>query len=76
MENPIKNDDLEVPLFRKHPKWSFLVGKPMVVGYPYFGVPPLSRDWLCHENFSSKVRKVGIQESSGVKVEAGKLETL
>ena len=35
---------------QKHPKWSFLVGKPMVVGYQHFGKPPYiffgQNDWL------------------------------
>ena len=36
---------------QKHPKWSFLVGKPMVVGYHHFGKPPYIPEHSCTVHF-------------------------
>ena len=44
----------------KHPKWSFLVGKPMVVGYQHFRNPQVELEWIltvCHFMFLSSTRQ-------------------
>ena len=48
----------------KHPKWSFLVGKPMVVGYHHFRKPPYATKWF--RSFSSPRRMMKAERCEGV----------